>query len=255
MNYNLHTHTKRCGHATGEDEEYVSFAIEGGVELLGFSDHAPFLFPDGKQQQHCVQVEATEDYFGSLGSLRKKYRDRIDIRIGFEMEYYPAYFGDMAKYVKSLGAEYLVLGQHAIYNGKLFIHGISGSEENFKEYIRCTIEAMSTGCFTQVAHPDMMQLSCNDALYESEVRRLATVSRELNIPLEINLLGVRDGRCYPLEKFWRIVGEEGAPVTVGMDAHSPDVMLNKSAFHVAEWLIKKHRLNYVGAAEIRCIKN
>ena len=31
MDYNLHTHTKRCGHASGEDEEYVLAAKSFGA--------------------------------------------------------------------------------------------------------------------------------------------------------------------------------------------------------------------------------
>ena len=34
---NWHTHTKRCGHAIGEDEDYVKVAIEGGLKTLGLS--------------------------------------------------------------------------------------------------------------------------------------------------------------------------------------------------------------------------
>jgi Histidinol phosphatase and related hydrolases of the PHP family len=36
---NWHTHTSRCGHAVGTDEEYVQAAIQGGLKTLGFSDH------------------------------------------------------------------------------------------------------------------------------------------------------------------------------------------------------------------------
>ena len=39
MKYCYHTHTKRCGHAVGEDEEYVIEAIKAGIKDLGFSDH------------------------------------------------------------------------------------------------------------------------------------------------------------------------------------------------------------------------
>ena len=35
---NYHTHTKRCNHAVGEDEEYVLSAIENGYKVLGFAD-------------------------------------------------------------------------------------------------------------------------------------------------------------------------------------------------------------------------
>ena len=41
QNFNYHGHTKRCGHAVGEDEEYVQAAIAAGYSIIGFSDHAP----------------------------------------------------------------------------------------------------------------------------------------------------------------------------------------------------------------------
>ena len=44
---NYHTHTYRCGHATGTDREYVENAIKVGLKTLGFSDHAPYVFEDG----------------------------------------------------------------------------------------------------------------------------------------------------------------------------------------------------------------
>lgn len=34
MRVNYHTHTYRCGHAKGTEEEYVKAAIEGGLEVL-----------------------------------------------------------------------------------------------------------------------------------------------------------------------------------------------------------------------------
>ena len=41
MKNNYHTHTTRCFHAVGQDEDYVRAAIDGGFDLLGFADHAP----------------------------------------------------------------------------------------------------------------------------------------------------------------------------------------------------------------------
>ena len=35
---NYHTHTTRCRHAAGSDEEYVRCAIDNGLQILGFSD-------------------------------------------------------------------------------------------------------------------------------------------------------------------------------------------------------------------------
>ena len=44
MKTNFHTHTARCGHASGRDEEYVQSAIRGGYQVLGFADHSPWQF-------------------------------------------------------------------------------------------------------------------------------------------------------------------------------------------------------------------
>ena len=44
MKTNFHTHTARCGHASGRDEEYVQSAIRGGYQVLGFADHSPWRF-------------------------------------------------------------------------------------------------------------------------------------------------------------------------------------------------------------------
>ena len=37
---NYHTHTTRCQHARGTEEEYVLQAIDTGFEILGFADHS-----------------------------------------------------------------------------------------------------------------------------------------------------------------------------------------------------------------------
>ena len=36
---NYHTHTTRCGHAEGTEEEYILTALRCGYKVLGFSDH------------------------------------------------------------------------------------------------------------------------------------------------------------------------------------------------------------------------
>ena len=88
MNYNYHTHTFRCNHATGSEEEYILRAIENGIEYMGFSEHIPLVFPDGFQALYRMPEELTEDYFNTVNSLKEKYKNEIEIKIGFEMEYY-----------------------------------------------------------------------------------------------------------------------------------------------------------------------
>ena len=67
---NYHTHTRRCGHAVGEDREYVEYAIERGLKVLGFSDHVPMPFPDGHESRFRVPLGQLEDYVRSVLDLR-----------------------------------------------------------------------------------------------------------------------------------------------------------------------------------------
>ena len=76
---NWHTHTSRCGHAVGTDEEYVLAAIQGGLKTLGFSDHAPYTEPAARDR---MDYEEYEEYKDSILSLKEKYKDQIDIHLG-----------------------------------------------------------------------------------------------------------------------------------------------------------------------------
>ena len=65
MDYNYHAHTFRCGHATGTPEEYVLWAIEHGVRYMGFSEHAPFRFPNGFESDYRLPMNEIADYIAN----------------------------------------------------------------------------------------------------------------------------------------------------------------------------------------------
>ncbi|MBO7196482.1 MAG: histidinol-phosphatase [Clostridia bacterium] len=256
MDYNFHTHTKRCRHATGNDEDYIKCAIEAGIKHLGFSDHAPFIFPDGFENRYRIPMSEGESYISDLKILREKYRNQIEIKIGFEMEYYPKYFNEMLDIARKLEAEYLILGQHFIlseYPNGIGAGGPTDNSEYLKIYVDEVIEAMKTGVFSYVAHPDVMCFTGNDLVYESEITRLCLASRKLDIPLEINLAGVRYNKFYPAEKFWKIAGIVGAPVTIGYDAHRAKDLLNTEQLISAESLMNRYNLNYIGIPKLKPI--
>ena len=51
----------------------------------------------------------------------------------------------------------------------------------------------------------------------------------MGIPVEINGLGIREGRAYPNVKFFRYAKEAGCKVLFGVDAHSPEAFLRADA--------------------------
>ena len=248
MDYNYHSQTVRCNHATGSEEDYIKTAIGVGIRYMGFSDHAPFKFPDGYESFYRVPEALGQDYISVLRDLREKYKNKIDLKIGFEMEYYPSYFETMLKRVIDLGAEYLILGQHFL--NEEHPNGIASSgaktEENLKQYAELVVDGIETGYFTYVCHPDLIAFEGDDAIYEREMRKICLASKEYNVPLEINFLGIRNNRHYPHEKFWKTVGETGAPVTFGMDAHATAEAGDIESLKAAKELVEKFSLNYIG---------
>ena len=109
---NYHTHTTRCRHATGTEEEYVLQAIDGGLKVLGYSDHTPFIFPDGYCSSIRMYPEELENYVATILALKEKYAGTIDIRLGLEVEYYPDRMADLLKLIAPYDIEYFILGQH-----------------------------------------------------------------------------------------------------------------------------------------------
>ena len=256
MIYNYHTHTERCRHAVDSDEDYVTCAIRAGIKYLGFADHAPFVFPDGYDNGYRVPVGEAEEYVYSLRSLREKYKDELQLNIGFEMEYYSLHFDKMLEYARKVGAEYLILGQHYILGEHPDGIGSAGPTDDgwrLSTYVDEVVAAMETGAFTYVAHPDVTCFVGDREVYRREITRLCLASRRTGVPLEINLLGIRNKKHYPAEAFWQIAGEVGAPVTIGFDAHSSRDFLNKEQHIKAAELIEKYNLNYIGMPKLRFI--
>ena len=112
MKYSYHNHTYRCNHATGTEEEYIKNAHSNGIVNMGFSDHIPFVFPDGFQSGHRMKIDEVNDYFTTLNALREKYKKDMNILIGFEVEGYPIYLDELIDNGKKFGAQYMILGHH-----------------------------------------------------------------------------------------------------------------------------------------------
>lgn len=234
--WNLHTHTFRCGHASGVDIQYIESAKEAGFKMLGFSEHIPF--PEIRMQGARMFCEHKEEYLETMKKLQKKYKKDIEIKTGFEVEYLPEHL----EYIRKTREEcdYLILGQHL--KCMIYDYDSYSSDEDVLMYATQVEEALSTGLFTYVAHPDYFMMgrrsfskACDEAAH-----RIARASLQYDIPLEINLNGLSYGKkryqiddhieyChpYPFKEFWQIIALYGCKVVFGYDAHSPLTLLER----------------------------
>ena len=229
--FNLHTHTKRCHHAQGEDEEYVLKAIENGYKLFGFSDHAPHFFPNGYVSTCRMLPEEAEEYASSIYSLRDKYQDKIDIKLGYEMEWYPELIEKDLNYLKQFGYDFLILAQHFTDNEYEDFREYCGHPtdnlETVDKYINQLLEGARSGLFTYVCHPDLIYYSKDHKVHLERIDYMLSELKKLEIPLEYNFYGYFDNRHYPDKEFWKMAKEKGCPVVIGLDAHKPKVIADK----------------------------
>ncbi len=229
---NYHTHTARCHHATGADEEYVKYAIAEGVKVLGFSDHAPMLYGGGYESYYKMLPEELPEYTASISRLGRIYSDKIKIHIGLETEYYPSLWNSSLDFWGRHEIEYLILGQHFVgeETDALTDPASRPSDDKLRltKYVDTVIRAIDTGKITYVAHPDILNYTGRDmGFYYDEMGRLIDAVMAHGMPLEYNLLGMVCRRSYPRREFFEEAARRGASVIIGCDAHEPYRVANK----------------------------
>lgn len=249
---NYHTHTWRCMHAEGTEREYVERAIEGGLKILGFSDHTPMPYANGYVSNVKMRLNQLEGYVDTVLNLKKEYEKDIEIHLGLEVEYYPKYFKEFLHITGQYPIEYFLLAQHFLGNEIDDVY--SGDETQdpkiLKRYCLQCREAMLTGCFTYFAHPDLLHFTGDPAVYDHWMRGLCEDAKKAGLPLEINFLGIGGHRHYPNPAFWKIVGEVGNPVIFGSDAHEPDKVWNPAALKKGEEIVKENGLHLLDTTEL-----
>ena len=250
---NYHTHSKYCNHASGEPENYASAALAAGMKVLGFSDHTPYFFPDGYYSSFRMFPEQKKDYIRDVLRCRDAFADKLEIHIGYEVEYYPRHIDALIKDLTATECDYLILGQHFTkneYDGE-YSGEETDSVEKLETYVGQVIEALQTGLFSCLCHPELIHFSGPDEVYEEQMTRIAETAVKTDTPLEINLRGIKFGAQYPDERFMKIAAPLGAEFIIGVDAHQPDDLLPTPEYETALELAKKHGLRLIDRLKLK----
>lgn len=252
---NYHTHTYRCGHANGNEEEIVQKAIEMGYEELGFSDHIPLPM----YRKHLLEsipyirtirgiVSLVHSFITSGPSMRMSiyhanehlkaieeasiaHYGQIKVYKGYEAEYLEEYLDYYQELLKTYQIDYLILGNHfnkhcihECYYGKNKL-----SKKELYSYCNDIEKAIETNLFSYIAHPDIFMIGYPTLDKDCLVvcKRICSKAKEYDIPLEINGGGIRKGFredgefYYPNSNFFKIASEIGNKVIIGLDVHDP----------------------------------
>lgn len=222
MKIDLHNHTVLCNHATGSVDEYVEAAIACGTEYFGFSDHAPMHY----DPQYRMKFEEMDLYEQWVRDAQIRYRDRIEVLLGYEVDYLPGY---MDERVLKRPCDYLIGSVHFIdewgFDNPEFIGRYEGADidEIYRRYFGL-IEAMAkSGLFDIVGHLDLMKVF--KFLPKHDIRSLAKEAldaiKRSGMSVEINVSGYRKpiAEAYPSRGLLEEVAALDIPITFGSDAH------------------------------------
>jgi len=225
MRIDLHNHTTRCNHAKGSIDEYIKKAIELGVDVYGFSEHAPMAMDFDKEYR--LEFNKMSDYESDILEAKEKYKNKIKILLGYEVDYLKGYIDNRVIEAK---VDYLIGSVHFLdkwgFDNPEFIGGWKSRDIDsiWQEYFDA-IEAMAkSGYFNIVGHLDLIKVF--KYMPKKDIKYIAKDAlkaiKKSNMTIEINGAGLRKPikELYPSKDLLELSYELDIPITFSSDAHS-----------------------------------
>ena len=221
----LHNHTTRCNHAEGSIDKYIEKAIDENIDIFGFSDHAPMSF----DTSYRMSFDEMDAYESDIKSAKEKYGGKIEILLGYEVDYLPGYMDDR---VLNANVDYLIGSVHFIdkwgFDNPEFIGKYEGVDIDtiWQEYFDLVESMAKTGLFDIVGHLDLIKVF--KFLPKKDIRLIAKNAldaiKKSGMVIEINSAGYRKPikEAYPSHKLLEMAYERDIPITFGSDAHKPE---------------------------------
>jgi len=224
MRVDLHNHTTLCNHATGTMQEYIEKAIDLKIDIFGFSDHAPMNF----DKKYRMDISEQPFYENSVLQLKQKYKNKIDILLGYEVDYLDGNY--ILDEVKNAKVDYLIGSVHFLnkwgFDNPEFIGVYKNKDIDkiWQDYFEAVRSMVKTGLFNIVGHLDLIKVF--KFLPKKDIKSIAFNAlkqiKKSNMVLEINSAGYRKPikEQYPSKELLELAFELDIPITFGSDAHS-----------------------------------
>lgn len=264
---NYHTHTPRCQHARGSEEEYVKAAIGNGYAVMGFADHSPWPYKSDYVSYMRMRLSEFDSYEKTVRALGEKYKEQISVPLGLECEAFPEYYGWLRDF-KAEHLDYVILGNHYDYSDEFnpdnglpidsphgFYFGHAATARESYRYAERTIDGMKQeGLYDYLAHPDLFLFAYPTFDKDAEMisRDILSAAEETGLPIEYNLNGALrseggrvPGQGYPCRRFWEIASEYKIKAIVGLDAHQPEAISRTDLYEKAYKEFEELKIPYI----------
>jgi len=234
MKFDLHTHHARCGHAEDEIEAYIRSAIDAGLQVIGISDHSPYFAHEEDQPQPRIAMARSDfaNYVNEVLCLKEKYKDRIEVLLGVESDFFPEHADVYRKAYEPYPFDYIIGSVHQTRGVSIFNRnrwkGLSEQRriEEKVHYYELIAESAKSGMFQVLGHIDAMKgyyPAFSDIAAEDAIDDALKAIAEARIAIEVNTSGsTKDvGGWYPSDAILERAHHFGVDISFGSDAHHP----------------------------------
>lgn len=241
----FHTHNYRCNHATGSLDEYISTAHKNLLGTIGLSDHFPIDYSKSdntlRLKKFAMKNDEVKPYISEAEKLREKYKNLINVRIGFEVGYLNGkedkYYNRIQKFNGVV--DYLIGSIHTVKLKNIFwslkngdlkdLVKIYGAKYIYSQYFKNIKQMLLSEHFdfNILGHLDYIKNGSensrlNDFILE-EIRKILPYIKERGVAVEINTQGLRNGykKLYPCKRAIELLYNYNIPIVLSSDAHNP----------------------------------
>jgi histidinol-phosphatase (PHP family) len=222
-----HTHTVRCGHASGVPSEYVATAKAQHLLGIGIADHLPLL-PE-TDPELSMEIADLPAYIEEVQALQGTFLDFV--LLGIEADYRPGTVAEVAVLLQEYPFDYVIGSVHHLgawgFDDPQQMDGYDqrNIDDIWIEYFELVGDAAESGLFTILGHLDLVKKFGYRAtrLLDKELDRLVQRVAHSGVLVEINTAGLHKPikEAYPTPDILRRLFAAGVGVTFGSDAHKP----------------------------------
>lgn len=224
MRLDLHNHTTLCHHASGSMESYFARALELGIDVFGFSCHAPMRFDEA----YRMSLDELPCYIARVRELA----DSVPLRVlcGLEVDYILGREELLERAVLDSCLDYLIGSVHFLdtwgFDNPAFIAEYAKRDitQCWRDYLRSIAAMAESGYFQIVGHFDLLKVFgyAMPRELDSELVRTLDCIADMGLALELNPAGWRKpiNEAYPSESILKEAHKRGIPITFGSDSHA-----------------------------------
>ena len=246
-----HTHNELCRHALGSCKDYIKKAIKKKLTTIGLSDHFPYeylapIIPSINQipyQEYAMRLNEVNAYLTDIENLKEKFSSQINIKIGFEIDFFKNQGVVLNNYLKpvisrldyTIGSVHILFSKLGIFafDDRRFIERynfFNSIDEIYLLYFDTLGEMIQSDNFEFdiIGHFDLPKKfnkrpKDKDKIME-KVKTTLDIIKEKDLTIEINTSGLRRDvkEQYPSQEIIKEMYEREIPILLGSDAHHPD---------------------------------